>query len=644
MDMGRRLISSSRSAFRSPRSPGVWMASVFLLVLLILSLSISATALENIVVEPRGANPTWVSLSGWTNTSATACSSVLGQFANNTSSSMTFTPHLAGGVYDVYARHNGKDSGNDSANVDAYCAVTTGTVISTSGDLFQGWTHIFNESTADCTYYLLGRIRTSGSSYPSVKLTYKAGTLDIGANRWNVLGMEFTQIYDLTYFHLTVAKGAGGSSVTGDGYYQSGAVVPITATASTDYHFVNWTGGTVANANSASTTCTTGASDQTVTANFAVTDYNLTVDVLPDAGDGAVTVSGSNPRHYNDSITVTAARNPGYAFVNWTDGLGATKSTSTSYTFTMPTSDLTLHANFVPGYVISGTPNPAGAGTCTGPTAYTPGSGNISWSASPAIGRSLTAWTLDLAGANVLSTTNPYVFTPAADTTLFAQFGWTNYTLTAAAGSSGHGSVGGDSGTKTYGQSCTVTAAADPGYQFLTGLPGLTGPVGCLRLPVTRSICLPATTASMRSSPSRCGSRGLNPTPLAQATALTRMMQPARTRRPMAPATPGGGQGPPNGRVGTSGTTSATVWAGAKTSSALPGNCKDRRQPRLQVRSPNPARGQFRDGMVVLRLQGRWRHDHRFLQRFRSARVLTRLFPIPPTTRQAPARVPQLSS
>ena len=64
--------------------------------------------------------------------------------------------------------------------------------------------------------------------------------------------------------------------------YAEGAVVDVSATPAVGYVFTNWTGG-VANPTSATTTVTMDA-DKTVTANFTVQNYDLTMAVSPSGG------------------------------------------------------------------------------------------------------------------------------------------------------------------------------------------------------------------------------------------------------------------------------------------------------------------------------------------------------------------------
>jgi uncharacterized repeat protein (TIGR02543 family) len=77
------------------------------------------------------------------------------------------------------------------------------------------------------------------------------------------------------------------SPAVGQHVYAVGTQVPIVATPSGGYQFVNWTGdvGTVANVSAASTTITM-AGNYSITANFAI-DISLSIDVEKYVWDGA---------------------------------------------------------------------------------------------------------------------------------------------------------------------------------------------------------------------------------------------------------------------------------------------------------------------------------------------------------------------
>ena len=70
--------------------------------------------------------------------------------------------------------------------------------------------------------------------------------------------------------------------------------------------------------------------------------YKLTVDASPPA-DG--TVSGGGTFAEGSSQTVTANAKSGHTFLHWTDA-GKVVSAAASYTFTMPSANVTLVAHF----------------------------------------------------------------------------------------------------------------------------------------------------------------------------------------------------------------------------------------------------------------------------------------------------------
>lgn len=77
-----------------------------------------------------------------------------------------------------------------------------------------------------------------------------------------------------TAYELTlVVEPEGAGTVTGGGFYTNGQTVEITATANTNWKFVNWTltsgDAAIADANLATTTVTTSSTATTITAHFA---------------------------------------------------------------------------------------------------------------------------------------------------------------------------------------------------------------------------------------------------------------------------------------------------------------------------------------------------------------------------------------
>jgi hypothetical protein len=132
-------------------------------------------------------------------------------------------------------------------------------------------------------------------------------------------------------YALTVVNGAGS------GNYVAGAVVAITANnPPVGPVFLDWTGASVASANSATTTITMPASPTVVTANFSQPTYTLTV------------VNGSGSGNYTSGTVVQIAASAppaGQYFQNWT-GAAVASANQPATTITMPQSNAMVTANF----------------------------------------------------------------------------------------------------------------------------------------------------------------------------------------------------------------------------------------------------------------------------------------------------------
>ena len=114
-------------------------------------------------------------------------------------------------------------------------------------------------------------------------------------------------------------------------------------------------------------------------------------------------------------------------------------------------------------YTINVSANPNIGGSVTGGGTYNQGQ-SCTVTASPNAGYTFTNWTEN---GNVVSTNRNYTFTVTANRTLVANFQAQpqNYTVTVSANPTNGGNVTGG-GTYQQGQSCTVTATANTGYNF----------------------------------------------------------------------------------------------------------------------------------------------------------------------------------
>lgn len=155
-----------------------------------------------------------------------------------------------------------------------------------------------------------------------------------------------TAVYETAY-KVTVSSAGTGASESDS--YLAGATVSIKAgTAPAGQQFKNWTASNsnviFADANSATTTFIMPAAAVTVTANFELAKYAVTVS---SAGAGA-TGSGSYAAGATVSINAGTALTNQF-FKNWTSsssGIIFTDANSVATTFTMPASAVTVTANF----------------------------------------------------------------------------------------------------------------------------------------------------------------------------------------------------------------------------------------------------------------------------------------------------------
>jgi hypothetical protein len=148
-------------------------------------------------------------------------------------------------------------------------------------------------------------------------------------------------------FALTTSSTVGGLVKTpGEGtfLYDEGTVVDLVAEADECYEFVNWTGDTVADPNSAATNITMDGA-KNVTANFALLSYSLTID---STDGGEVTSPGEGTFTYDCGTVVdlVAEAEPGYHFVEWTGDTGTIAHVDAAETTITVNGAYNITANF----------------------------------------------------------------------------------------------------------------------------------------------------------------------------------------------------------------------------------------------------------------------------------------------------------
>lgn len=151
--------------------------------------------------------------------------------------------------------------------------------------------------------------------------------------------------WNINKYTVSITKGTGISTVTGEGTYNYGENVTITATASTGYTWSKWTGGK--ESTSSSLTFTMPASNITITANATINSYILSFDSM---GGSSV---ASKTLNYNSAYgTLTTPTWSGYTFNGWyTAKSGGTKVTTTTK---MAAKNVTLYAQWSKNSVAKG--------------------------------------------------------------------------------------------------------------------------------------------------------------------------------------------------------------------------------------------------------------------------------------------------
>ena len=263
-----------------------------------------------------------------------------------------------------------------------------------------------------------------------------------------------------TQYNVTVsANPTAGGTVTGGGSYNQGANCTVTATANSGYTFTNWTeNGSVVSTQANYTFTVNG--NRTLVANFQAQSQSYTITVSANPTKGG-TVTGGGTYQQGQSCTVHATANTGYTFTNWTEN-GTVVSTQANYTFTV-NGNRTLVAHFTQQqYTITVSANPTNGGTATGGGTFNHGA-SCTLTATPATGFSFVRWTKN--GTQV--STNPtYTFTVTESAAYVAQFQVQLFQVTTNCNPTEGGTASG-SGLYAYGQSCTVNATPNRGYDFV---------------------------------------------------------------------------------------------------------------------------------------------------------------------------------
>ena len=217
-------------------------------------------------------------------------------------------------------------------------------------------------------------------------------------NRQNASCVDF-QVYGKPAYTVsaTASPTEGGSASVSANVIGSGESVTFTASPNTGYNFIGWYNGEDKESESLEYTATV-TSDLSLTAKFA--KQTFTVSAAPEGTNGTVTVSPNGTVEYETQVTFTATANPGYRFVQWSNG-----ETDNPYVTTITANtELTASFELIPTYTVNVTTNGTG-GTATASSNSVEENGTVTLTAEPKDGYRFTGW---YQNEELVSTSNPY--------------------------------------------------------------------------------------------------------------------------------------------------------------------------------------------------------------------------------------------
>ena len=280
---------------------------------------------------------------------------------------------------------------------------------------------------------------------------------------------EYVANFALDTFTVTAtAFPENSGTISGAGTYEYGSPVTLTATAGTGYHFVGW----LLNQNMVSTSNPYTFDlfeDCDFEALFELNTYEITVSSNPE--EGGYVWTDTAYYYHGDECTLYASPNTewGYHFVNWTKN-GTVVSEEDEYTFVV-TADGEYVANFaLDTFNVAVIIDPEGAGNVTG-GGYHEFGDSVTLTATANTGYEFSYWSSleRFDGGGDDPTLSFYLYN---DTTIVAHFSRNSYLIEAYPDIENAGSVIGGDSTYYHGDTCTLTAVANPGYHFVNWTKG----------------------------------------------------------------------------------------------------------------------------------------------------------------------------
>jgi prophage antirepressor-like protein len=247
-----------------------------------------------------------------------------------------------GGIYTIVMNDNKSVTANFTQIMYTLTVTNDGhgsVTLDPAGGIYSSGTIVTLTPVPNTNYQFLSWTGTNAGD-----ISYSAGVYSIAMDGNKSIRANFILI---TTYTLT-ASSSGHGSVTLNppgGTYASGTTVTLTPVPNADYHFVSWSGPDAGDIiNTAGVYTIVMNANKSVTANFAIDTYTLTVS---NDGHGSVTLNPAGGTYAAGTIvTLTPAPSPGYHFVSWSGpDAGDIINTAGVYTIVMD-ANKSVTANF----------------------------------------------------------------------------------------------------------------------------------------------------------------------------------------------------------------------------------------------------------------------------------------------------------
>ena len=259
---------------------------------------------------------------------------------------------------------------------------------------------------------------------------------------------------DKFLLQLHTSPAFAANSLSGSGTYDQNQSVEISAVPNPGYSFVNWSGNTVSDENSTSTTVIV-SQDMNLTANFAISQHSLQLS----AGIGGSVSEVNSSYDYGSVLPIIATPEAGFNFLKW-EGNGSVENQFSASTNVTINQDSNITAKFEKTtYNISVTI--VGKGFVDGIGIYEYGD-NCTLSALPSKGYYFDKWS----GSGITESNNSILqINPTQDLNITAEFLPNIHTINISAGSGG--SVSELNSSQPYDSVITLLANPSDGYSFM---------------------------------------------------------------------------------------------------------------------------------------------------------------------------------